>query len=202
MDDISIYCPYCHRHTALSIADGWASGNYKSGSSIFHNEHGTWFVGICNSCKKCVMGHYSPTRNLTIYPTPLPKPIDERTPNFIKSDMEEANRCLSISAHKATCSLARMILQNICLDKGANGGKRLQEQIDDLLKDSIITKDVRDWAHSVRYVGNDVLHPSKDSPKIEKDDAEEIMNLVEQMIHILYIAPAIAKEKQDKFRKK
>lgn len=209
-EQTSIYCPHCHKHTALSVADGRkyesVVGDYiKSGESIFTNRTGMWWIGVCNSCSNCVLvralkapGGYAIHE---IYPHPLPKPLDGRIPDFIKKDVEEANNCLSIGANKAATGLARLILQLICLDKGATVGKELYKQIEELSDKRVITDDIKEWAHSVRYVGNDALHPNKDSPKIEKEDAEDIINLVEQMIHILYIAPAIAKEKQNKFKK-
>lgn len=140
--------------------------------------------------------------SLSIYPTPLSQPIDPRVPNFLKSDLEELRKCLSISAYRAVCGLARRILQHICIDKGADQKKDLIEQIDELAQKSIITKSMSEWAHLVRYVGNNALHPDpKNNKTIEKDDAEEISDLVDQIIHILYIADDIAKSKREKFKK-
>ncbi len=200
----SIYCPYCHKHTALSVADGWNySDNMREGESIFFNEQGKWWIGVCNGCGKCVLIR-EPTRsdhlfNTEIYPYPLPKPINDKIPDFLKNDLEEASKCLSISAYRGTASLARRVLQLICIDKGAKK-VRLLDQIYELGEMGIITKDMIEWAHAIRWVGNDASHPEKN--EVEKDDAEEILSLVEQMIHILYIAPTIAKEKREKFKNK
>jgi len=206
VDDASIYCPYCHSYTALSKARGAdVSGEHIQGYSIYYCETGKWWIGICNNCQKGVliheidMGHGYEIKE--IFPQPLAKLIDDRIPDFIKNDLEEANKCMSIQAYRATCGLARRILQLICLDKGATEGKKLHQQIDELFENGDITKDIKEWAHSVRFVGNDALHPNKDTPIIERDDAEVIMNLVEQIVHILYIASTIAEEKRTKFKK-
>jgi hypothetical protein len=45
-------------------------------------------------------------------------------------------------------------------------------------------------------VGNDAAHPDK-QPVIEKD-AQDILNLTEQFLYVIYVAPAIAKEQRTK----
>jgi len=208
VEENSIYCPYCHKHTALSVANGRSDIDIRHQriESIFRNKIGEWWIGVCNSCRNCVLvketeNQYGEYKISDIFPHPLPKPIDIRVPDFIKKDLEEANSCLSIGARKATCGLARLILQLVCLDKGATEGKQLYDQIVELFDKRVITNEIKEWAQTTRIVGNDAFHPNKNSPIIEKEDAEDIMNLVEQMIYILYITPAIAKEKQIKFKK-
>jgi len=91
-------------------------------------------------------------------------------------------------------------LQLCCFEKGAPDAT-LQDQIDWLLKKQIITKDLNDWAHEVRLTGNDAAHPSKDITKdvpISRDDAEDILILLEKFIDVLYIAPALADERRQK----
>lgn len=56
--------------------------------------------------------------------------------------------------------MARRAIQNACLIKGAKDDK-LHNQIGRLFNNGIITKDLRDFAHTVRLVGNDAAHPIK-----------------------------------------
>lgn len=91
--------------------------------------------------------------------------------------------------------MARRALQNICLDKKTKEDS-LQKQIDSLFKDGIITKDLKIWAHEVRYVGNDAAHPSSEKQPVSREDAEDILNLLEQFTDVLYIAPFIAEERR------
>jgi hypothetical protein len=198
--ELSIYCPYCHRYTALSLAKGEDySGNESGHSRIYIDGQGVYWIGLCNSCNRAVLVNERSNKTF-IFPSPLPKAIDERVPDFLKSDLEEAGICLSAGAWRATAGLCRRILQMICLDKGAPTDKDLRDQIGDLASRGIITGDIKEWAHAVRWVGNDALHPNKEV--VEKEDAEDIMNLVEQIIHILYIAGDIARKKIEKFRPK
>ena len=190
-DQNSIYCPNCKKHTAIVVRAEYSwpkDGNFR------------YQIAECNSCDFFVLVQRHKNQILKIYPTPLPKPLHEKTPEFVKKDLEEAYQCFSVSAFRATGVLARRALQLCCLEKGAPDVK-LQEQIDSLLKKSIITKDLNDWAHEVRLTGNDAAHPPKDITKdvpIERDEAEDILLLLEKFIDVLYIAPTLAEERRQK----
>lgn len=175
----SIYCPYCHRFTHLN------------GRASFGNQTGNWEAAECNACHKVVLIHAS---DGTIYPNPLPRAIDNRIKDAIKKDFEEAILCFSAGAHRAAAVMARRALQGICLDKGAEESDKLEKQIDWLFEQRVITKELKDWAHEVRLVGNNAAHPKKpdeDHP-ISKEDADDILQLLDQFCQVLYVAPAIA----------
>ena len=87
-------------------------------------------------------------------------------------------------------------MQLICLDKRADKNKKLYQQIDELFKNGVITKDIQEWAHEVRFLGNDAAHPSKDT--VSKDDAKDILDLLESLCEVLYVAPAKAAERKKK----
>ena len=153
-------------------------------------------MGQCNSCQKIVLVNGSTHE---IFPTPLPKPIDERIKGPIKDDFIESRRCFSIGAFRASAVMARRALQSICLDKGAKVSDKLEKQIDWLFAQGIITKDLKNWAHEVRLVGNDAAHPKKpdeDTP-VTQQEAEDILNLLDQFCQVLYVAPSIAEERRN-----
>jgi len=179
----SIYCPYCSRYTLLT-----RRGEYPS-------PYGLYWIGECNSCHKAVLINDQLNEK---YPLSMPKPVDPRIPEPIRNDFKESQKCLSIGAHRAAGVMARRALQNCCLDKGAKENDRLEKQIDWLYNQGIITKGLKEWAHEVRLTGNDAAHPSKpgeDTP-VTKEDAEDILSLLEQLTSVLYIAPAIAEERR------
>lgn len=185
----SIYCPYCHKYVELS----------KRGE--FGSQHGYYWMGQCNSCQKVILLNRNSGE---IYPLPLPKSIDERIVGSIRKDFEEANVCFSVGAFRAAAVMARRALQNVCLDKGAQPNDRLEKQIDWMFSQGVITKDLKEWAHEVRIVGNDAAHPKKpaeDEP-IAKEDADDILQLLNQFCQVLYVAPAIAKERKNLRQKK
>ncbi len=89
-------------------------------------------------------------------------------------------------------------MQSACIDKGATKD-RLVDQLQELATNGIITKDLKEWADVVRWVGNDAAHPDKEN--VNKDDAEDILKLAEQFLQVIYVAPAIAKERMNKRKK-
>jgi hypothetical protein len=141
---------------------------------------------------------------IKIYPNTLPEPIDENIPEAIQMDLDEAGRCFVAGAYRAAAVMARRALQNVALDKEApttheitlkDGKKkkvsmRLVDQIDWLFKQGIITKDLRDWAHEVRGIGNDGVHPAdaEDVTVMSKEDAEYVIALANAFCSPLYVA--------------
>lgn len=190
-DYISIFCPYCHQYTSITVASRTVR-NYKVSCIWERGHYDLWWIGICNCCKNPVLVH---NEGETIYPHPLPPSPDKRIPQAIRKDLKEAKVCFSVSAYRACAVMARRALQAACLDKGALG-KRLIDQINDLASKGIITKDLKEWADVVRWVGNDAAHPTAE--EVTQNDADDVLKLAEQFLHVLYVAPAIAKEQKAK----
>jgi len=196
---VSIFCPYCKRYTALTPAHievgfkGFYNSHTKTVPAAWKRSHDdVWWIGICNNCKNPVLVH-----NLgdIVYPTSLPSPTDQRIPEHIKRDIDEAKLCFSVNAYRACAVMARRAIQNACIDKGANRSKKLYEQIEELKNEGIITNHIKEWADLVRWVGNDAAHP--DSQEVTKEDAEDVLKLAEQFMNVIYVTPAIARERKN-----
>ena len=205
--NVSVYCSYCEQRTLLSIAEGFPYSRvdeetyYKIEVSnldvralaLTSRGHRNYWIGFCNSCYEphLVEGHGE-----TIWPKTLPSPTDERIQEDVRNDLVEAKLCFSVNAFKACSVMARRAIQQICLDKGATKGKDLWEQINELASNGVITKDLKEWADTVRWIGNDGAHINSISVAFE--DAEDILTLAEQFAQILYVTPSIAKEQKKK----
>jgi len=197
---VSIFCPYCKRYTALTPAsvevkcESIYSTYQKSVGAIWRRDYNdVWWIGVCNYCKNPVLVH---NEGDVVYPSPLPSPTDERIPEHIRKDINEAKLCLNVNAYRACAVMARRAIQNACIDKGANRNKKLKEQIEELANKGVITNDLKEWANVVRWIGNDAAHPNKE--EVSKEDAEDILKLAEQFMYVIYVAPAIAKERRKK----
>jgi hypothetical protein len=154
--------------------------------------YSTWWMGVCNYCKEPVLVQND---GEVIYPSPSPPPTDERIPDPMRSDLDEAKKCFSVDAWRGCAVIARRSIQAAALGKGAPDGK-LAEQITDLVNKGVITHDLKEWADVVRWVGNDAAHPT--GAPVSEEDAEDILKLAEQFLHVIYVAPAIAKERKAK----
>jgi hypothetical protein len=199
INDVSIFCPYCHRYTSLTVAQ--KEVNTGGGRSIItkliweRSSESHWWIGICNNCKDPVLIH-----NIgdTIYPHPLPSPTDVRIPEKIRHDLDEAKMCFSVDAYRACAVMARRVMQVTCIDKGSKKEK-LVDQLSELATGGKITTDLKEWADVVRWVGNDAAHPGSD--EVTKEDSEDILKLAEQFLNVIYVAPAIAQERRKKIGK-
>jgi len=152
----------------------------------------TWWMGVCNNCREPVLVL---NNGEIIYPHPLPSPTDDRIPEHIRKDLDEAKISYSVEAFRASAVMSRRAMQSACIDKGATKEK-LVEQLHELAANGVITNDLKEWADVVRWVGNDAAHPDKQA--VTQKDAEDILHLAEQFLHVIYVAPAIAKEQRTK----
>ncbi|HIP21918.1 MAG TPA: DUF4145 domain-containing protein [Candidatus Pacebacteria bacterium] len=191
---LSIYCPYCHRYTSVDPAPVKVDdyGERYVGAFWKKNSQEIWWMGVCNYCNNpvLILG-----RGDRIYPTPLPSPTDKNIPEAIRNDLDEAKMCFSVSAWRGAAVMARRAIQSAAIEKGATKS-RLVGQIEELKNKGLITVDLKEWADVVRWVGNDAAHPGNDN--VTRDDAEDILKLAEQFLHVLYVTPALAKARKKK----
>jgi Domain of unknown function (DUF4145) len=186
---LSIYCPHCLKHTSLEVAPITYKHNYEEyvvGAIWKKSNTEQWWIGICNACDDPVLVF---NNGQCIFPMPQPKPTEQSIPQNIRDDLDEAKICLSASAFRASAVMARRSMQVAALDKGATSDK-LVAQISELKTNGQITTDLKDWADAVRWIGNDAAHPN--GAPVTKDDAEDVLHLAEQFLHVLYVAPALA----------
>lgn len=203
MNSISAFCPYCHKEVTfswvfLSESGGDIRNRFRE---YFNNNLAAWMVGECPSCKKCVLIEYSLKENgypdslRKIFPSPLPSPVDARMPDKIKKDLQEAKLCFSVGAINASATMARRAIQRACKEMGATK-RELLDQIDEIASSGIITQPLKELAHTVRLVGNDGAHPNEED--VEEQDVKEILELAEQFMGVVFVAPARVKEIKEK----
>jgi hypothetical protein len=152
------------------------------------NDDYVWWIGICNCCNEPVLVLNDAD---IIYPHPLPQSTDQSVPEDIRADLDEAKKCFAVSAWRGASVMARRAMQSAAIEKGATK-KQLSDQVAELTNCGKITLDLKEWADAVRWVGNDAAHPG--GQPVVKEDAEEVLKLAEQFLHVLYVAPAIAKK--------
>ena len=187
---VSIHCPFCRRHTSLEPAQAEIESGFQSfcANVAWQGERNDlWWIGVCNYCRKPVLVL---NEGDTVYPHELPAPTDERIPDAIRNDIDEAKSCLNVSAWRAAVVMARRAIQTAAIEKGAPAGSKLVDQINHLASNGIITQEIKNWADVVRWVGNDGAHPG--GVAVSQEDAEDILNLAEQLMNVIYVTPALA----------
>ena len=191
--NVSIYCPHCYKHTDLRMAryvhpDGY--GGQTADPVIWNEAREKWWIGICNACQMPVLVLEN---GAVIYPTPGAKPTDINVPKDLRADLDEAKTCFAAGCYRGCAVLARRVIQVACIAKGAKK-HTLVDQIAELTAAGVITKDIEEWAHVVRWVGNDAAHPN--AQPVTREDAEDCLSLAEQFLHIIFVTPAVAKARK------
>jgi len=154
----------------------------------------------CPVCKNVVLVHYSKKDNrIQIIPPPRPTPTDPHIPEPVRTDLDEAKAAFSVGAYNATVVMCRRALQAAAILKGATKGKKLIDQIDELYEKEVITKGLRDLAHTIRLIGNEGAHPDPENPEtVTREDAEEVLELTEQFLYVLFVTEAKVKDIRQK----
>ena len=186
---LSIYCPHCHKHTSLTPAPvkyKHSYDEYTTPAFWRKNQDVVWWIGVCHSCGDPVL---IKNKGEVAYPTPLPSPTEISIPEEIRTDIQEAKNCFALGAYRACAVMARRSMQTAAIDRGATADK-LFKQIEQLKETGQITVDLKEWADAVRWIGNDAAHPG--GFPVEYEDAEDVLKLAEQFLHVLYVAPSLA----------
>jgi hypothetical protein len=165
-----------------------AGHEYSEPAVWYKGTNDYWWIGVCNNCEEPVLVH---GEAWTIYPTPQPPPPDLRIPEKVRKDLIEAKITFSVQAFRACAVMARRAIQSACIEKGATKSD-LINQIEELTSRGIITKDIRNRATAVRWIGNDAAHPN--SVQVTQEDAENILSLGEQFLHAIYVTPETAND--------
>jgi Domain of unknown function (DUF4145) len=199
------WCPHCGIHNSFNPTRAYVldpggfntgfGGSYIALAAWLPNPdfNDLWWIGVCTACKR-------PSLFLNggqeVYPETWIADEDILEP--MRGSLIEAKRNLGSASYMSCVVMARRALQEACLDKGAKNGDTLMNQIKELAQNAVITPSVREWAEAIRMVGNDGAHPTFNT--ITKDDAEDILEITEEILHDLYVTPAKAKRQETKHR--
>jgi hypothetical protein len=109
-------------------------------------------------------------------------------PDHIAGAASEAHECQSIGALRAAVLLARSVIEATAKERGITSGK-LAAKIDAMCDRGMIRPHVRDEAHEVRHLGNDMAHGDFVEP-VDSDDAEAVLVLMGEVLEEVYQSPA------------
>jgi hypothetical protein len=195
--DLIDLCPHCG--AKVHIEKLW--NDYHS----FRNGDVEFYVVFrCKPCKKLLMktflfkqNRYSRDENLEVkgWDEKFPISFDdvlsneekEHIPEQVLADYQEALKCKSIAANRASCSMFRRALQSSLVLLGASHKLDLIKQIESLTS---LPKDIIDWAHQIRIFGNWGTHPDKDKLKeVDSDDVAEVHDFISKFFVYIFIMP-------------
>ena len=165
-----------------------------------------WGTYKCDNCNAVSLATSQASKNETVdertpaiwierkadaewYPTPtvVGKEFPD-VPQHIAEAASEAYKCRSISAFRAAALLARSVIEAIAKDKGVIQGN-LMSKIDELFNQRFIREHIRDGAHEVRFLGDEMAHGDFIS-SITDEERELALILMSEIIEEVYQSPA------------
>jgi hypothetical protein len=129
-----------------------------------------------------------PFANLRWYPADIRGKRYPDVPMQIAAAASEAHRCIAVEVYRGAVLLARSVIEATAKHKGITTGS-LMHKIDAMHRARLIRDDVRDGAHEVRYLGNDMAHGDYDEP-VPQADAELVVSLMDEVLEEICQAPA------------
>lgn len=109
-------------------------------------------------------------------------------PQHIADAASEAHSCHAIHSYRAAVLMARSVIEATAKDKGITNGV-LATKIDELHTSGFIRELVREQAHEVRFLGNEMAHGDFVAPVTDVESAETL-ELMAEVLAEVYQAPA------------
>lgn len=122
-------------------------------------------------------------------PAKVSRPDFPDVPTQIGEAAAEAHACLSIKAYRGAVALARAVVEATAKEKGITAGS-LVKKIDDLHAAGHIRPFTREAAHEVRHGGNEIAHGDIGDEPMPAEDAEAIVELMDEILQEVYQQPA------------
>jgi hypothetical protein len=122
-----------------------------------------------------------------------PKYITDKTiedvPPHIARAAEEAHLDLGTGAYRSAAVLARAVVEATAKEKGITSGT-LSKKIDDMHSQGWIRAHIKEAAHEVRHLGNDMAHGDFVDP-VTQEEAEEVLTLMDEVLAEIFQSPAV-----------
>lgn len=202
-------CPYCKTLANQSAQWGNARPERISGT-VFYQAR---IAATCNNCHNvniAVVTHpeaninYTNPQpdlvrilekladNLTWYPVSVDSPDYPDVPAHVAECAKQAHQAAGIGAYIASILMARTTIEATAKAKDIKTGD-LVKKIEAMSDQGLIRPTLKDAAHAIRYVGNDMAHGDvEDAP--DKQDAEDILTLMDLVLVEVFQATALTEQ--------
>lgn len=192
-------------------------------NGIFYDDDSGPIFGLykCDHCSSCSMGHaevsmhyvssmlmsnritfeetlelYSREGNLQWLPHPGGTLELEHTPDEIAEAAKEARACLNAGYRRAAVQLARSVVEATAKDNGVTM-TGIFPKIEEMFSQRLIREHIRDGAHEVRHLGNDMAHGDFTEP-VTDEDAQMVLTLMHEVLVEVYESPGRVREAQSR----
>jgi hypothetical protein len=118
------------------------------------------------------------------------------TPDAIADAAKEARARLNARYRRAAVQLARSVVEATAKDKGITSGT-IKQKIDAMFERRLIREHIRDGAHEVRFLGNEMAHGDFTEP-VTDEDAQMVLTLMHEVLVEVYESPGRVREAQSR----
>jgi Domain of unknown function (DUF4145) len=115
-------------------------------------------------------------------------------PESVWKMYKETINALNAGSRTLAAGGLRAMVEGICLNNAIKG-RNLQEKIDELAMQNLLTKTQAELLHEERYLGNAALH---ELATPSNQDIEDGLGIVEGLINTIYILPSKAKRLKER----
>lgn len=119
-----------------------------------------------------------------IWPARRPRELEDAVPEKVRDLFAEGSVAEQAGALRAAAALYRATIEEICTDRGAQGGN-LNQKIEDL-KNHDVEVSIVDDLHEARFLGNWSLH---EGLTFAADEVADVADLIVEATFVLYVQP-------------
>ena len=205
---IKFVCPYCGVYTGFDpiIIKGEAYPEEPSTDersvygkvrmrAVTSPEPGEkdYAVLKCIACDKRFVAEEDHGRWSAVYPIPH-TPVDTKIPQSLRSDLEEAELCFAIGAHKACVEMCATVVEGTWKDQQVTSLKELEERDIISMREFKQADQVRRWANVLKHVS--ILEP------VAREEAEQLLGYLREIPHSIYVKVKKFNDLTERLRKK
>jgi sarcosine oxidase delta subunit len=181
-----ITCPFCDERGNFKVAHH-AEKKKPNGRKTLNFD-----TLECANCRGYVMCLWSANHDIHDFRV-LPRPLKydkhpEHWPSSVGRYWLQAKRSVTAENWDAAAVMTRSAMQVALRDKGAQG-TNLKQEIDDLANKGVLPPIMKDWANTLRELGNDSAHPQPSQDPTGARDAQDIVRYLDFLLEYLYDLP-------------
>ena len=174
-----IRCPHCHV----------ARPNMSVKNAYDFSKNGTYKIGVtyvCTSCGSAVVAESWQWEQPATKIYPMIEKLSETIPETARILLQEAFDTLGSPNTSIVASNSSIDI--MLLEKGYKD-EQLYDRIKKALADGLITKEMSEWAHKIRYESNISRHPKLDMQLASSEEAEMAAAFARTLADYFYVMP-------------
>ena len=183
-----VVCPHCGNPSTVDIRgravwDNCGEDGAPQGPPV------EWTFTQCERCRQPGVqiredfgrgfGDDEPT---FVYPSP--HRLSPTVPEDLRREWDEAKTCFDAKAYAACVVMVRRTLEGTCAEQGVKK-RRLAVSLDELKARGLIDSTLVEWAHALRFAGNQGAHYTR--KPVSRENAEDALAFAEALLDHIYV---------------